>query len=73
VKLLFPPKVIWLNVGNAGTRAIGELLIRERGRVEAFSQQTEAPFLILSLEQSRARERMAQAATRLLPFGNQRA
>jgi predicted nuclease of predicted toxin-antitoxin system len=26
----FPPKVIWLDVGNAGTRVIADLLRRER-------------------------------------------
>jgi predicted nuclease of predicted toxin-antitoxin system len=28
----FPPKIIWLDVGNAGTAAIAELLRRERHR-----------------------------------------
>jgi predicted nuclease of predicted toxin-antitoxin system len=48
----FPPKVLWLNVGNAGTAAIAELLMRERGRVEAFGHEAEASFLILSLSYS---------------------
>ena len=30
----FPPKIIWLDVGNAGTAAITELLQRERERVD---------------------------------------
>ena len=39
----FPPKVIWLDVGNAG------LLRRERQRAEAFEKQDETSLLILSL------------------------
>jgi len=45
----FPPKVIWLDVGNAGTRAILDLLRRERQRIEAFGQQKESSMLMLSL------------------------
>ena len=45
----FPPKVIWLDVGNAGTSMIPGLLRRERHRVEAFEKQDESSFLILSL------------------------
>lgn len=45
----FPPKLIWLDVGNAGTNAIAELLRRQRKRVETFGTQKETSFLILSL------------------------
>ena len=45
----FPPKVIWLDVGTAGTAMIAALLRRERQRAEAFEKQDEASFLILSL------------------------
>ena len=45
----FPPQVIWLDVGNAGTTMIAGLLRRERQRVEAFEKQDETSFLILSL------------------------
>ncbi|MBI3894457.1 MAG: DUF5615 family PIN-like protein [Acidobacteria bacterium] len=45
----FPPKVIWLDVGNAGTSMIAGLLRRERQRVETFEKQDETSFLILSL------------------------
>ena len=45
----FPPKVIWLDVGNAGTTMIAGLLRRERQRVEAFAKQDETSLLILSL------------------------
>jgi predicted nuclease of predicted toxin-antitoxin system len=45
----FPPKVIWLDVGNAGTASIEELLRNERKRVEAFARQDVASLLILSI------------------------
>ena len=45
----FPPKIIWLDVGNAGTAAIAELFRRERPRVEHFERQEEASLLILSI------------------------
>ena len=45
----FPPKTIWLDVGNAGTAAISELLRRERRRIELFEKQEEASLLILSI------------------------
>jgi predicted nuclease of predicted toxin-antitoxin system len=44
-----PPKVIWLDVGNAGTEAIADLLRREKSRVDQFELQAEASLLILSL------------------------
>ncbi|MFI5403564.1 MAG: DUF5615 family PIN-like protein [Planctomycetota bacterium] len=44
-----PPKVIWLDVGNAGTAAIAKLLRQEVKRVEAFDKQAEASMLILSI------------------------
>jgi predicted nuclease of predicted toxin-antitoxin system len=45
----FPPKVIWLDIGNAGTTMIADLLWRERQRVEAFGNQDETSCLILSI------------------------
>ncbi|MSS71643.1 MAG: hypothetical protein EXS64_09150 [Candidatus Latescibacteria bacterium] len=45
----FPPKIVWLDVGNAGTAAIAELLRRERQRVERFEGQEETSLLILSV------------------------
>ncbi len=36
-----PPKVIWLSVGNAGTREIAELLRREASRLLAFESDVE--------------------------------
>ena len=44
-----PPKVVWLDVGNAATRLILELLQREQARVLAFGAQLESSVLILSL------------------------
>lgn len=45
----FPPKIIWLDVGNAGTMVIAELLRHERQRIQLFEQQEETSLLILSI------------------------
>ena len=45
----FLPKIIWLDVGNAGTAAIAELLRSERERVERFETLEETSLLILSI------------------------
>ena len=44
-----PPKVVWLDVGNAGTTAIAELLQREQAWVLAFEADAESTLLVLSL------------------------
>ena len=44
-----PPKVVWLDVGNAGTKAIEGLLRREHERVKRFGESEESSVLILSL------------------------
>lgn len=44
-----PPKVIWLNVGNAGTEAIAELLAMHRESVQTFLSDPEASLLVLDL------------------------
>ena len=44
-----PPKVIWLDAGNAGTREIELLLRREQRRVEQFAQAPDTSLLILSI------------------------
>ena len=44
-----PPKVIWLDVGNAGTGDIIALVQRERLRILEFEGQPDAALLILSL------------------------
>ena len=45
----FPPRVVWLDVGNAGTLEIAALLQKERSRVEHFGTSTETSILVLSL------------------------
>ncbi|MGH9255975.1 MAG: DUF5615 family PIN-like protein [Vicinamibacterales bacterium] len=45
----FPPKVIWLDVGNAGTAVIAALLRGERERIERFEALEETSVLILSM------------------------
>ena len=45
----FPPKVIWLDVGNARTGAIVQLLRQQRQRVEGFEGLDETSLLILSI------------------------
>jgi len=45
----FPPKVIWLDVGNAGTTHIATLLQKEQPRVEDFGKSTDTSVIILSL------------------------
>ena len=44
-----PPKVVWLDVGNAGTGVIAKLLARERSAVEAFDATRGESLLVLSL------------------------
>ena len=48
----FPPKIVWLDVGNAGTGAIARLLRTERQRIERFETVDEASLLILSIDAS---------------------
>jgi predicted nuclease of predicted toxin-antitoxin system len=45
----FPPKVLWLDVGNAGTGSIVALLKVQRVRVEHFCASTDTSVLMLSL------------------------
>ena len=42
-----PPKVVWLQVGNAGTRPIAELLRRESARLREFAAEDESALLIV--------------------------
>jgi predicted nuclease of predicted toxin-antitoxin system len=44
-----PPKIIWLDVGNAGTAEILELLRREMQSIESFREQEDRSTLILSI------------------------
>lgn len=45
----FPPKVVWLDVGNAGTMEIAALLRTEQPRMEQFDKSSDVSVLILSL------------------------
>ncbi len=45
----FPPKVVWLNVGNAGTRAIEALLRREHATILTFERDEQSALLVVSL------------------------
>jgi predicted nuclease of predicted toxin-antitoxin system len=49
-----PPKVIWLDVGNAGTGAIADLLRREQPRLAAFAGDDEASLLVVSHKEDRS-------------------
>jgi predicted nuclease of predicted toxin-antitoxin system len=42
-----PPKVVHLRVGNVGTEAIVELLIRNTARINAFSDEPDTSLLVL--------------------------
>jgi len=42
-----PPKIVWLQVGNAGTSAIASLLQDEAPRLHAFEAEDESSLLIL--------------------------
>ena len=44
-----PPKVVWLQVGNAGTVTIADLLRVEAARLRRFEDEEESALLILSL------------------------
>lgn len=44
-----PPKVIWLSIGNAGTRAIVVLLRNHVHRIEAFATSSEEGLLVLEI------------------------
>jgi predicted nuclease of predicted toxin-antitoxin system len=43
-----PPKVVWLNVRNAGTAGIAELLLARRTDMERFESQLDSGLLELS-------------------------
>jgi predicted nuclease of predicted toxin-antitoxin system len=44
-----PPKVVWLQIGNAGTAQIAELLREQAPRLRRFEDEEESAFLIISL------------------------
>jgi predicted nuclease of predicted toxin-antitoxin system len=43
-----PPKIVWLDVGNAGTEPIATLLHRDREHLQHFATSDETSLLILS-------------------------
>jgi predicted nuclease of predicted toxin-antitoxin system len=45
-----PPKVVWLQVGNAGTTPIADLLRERAPRLRRFEDEGESALLILSLD-----------------------
>lgn len=47
-----PPKVLWLNVGNAGTPAVAALLRRHAAAIAAFVDHPDVAFLALGLDRS---------------------
>lgn len=44
-----PPKVVWLQVGNARTAPIADLLREQAPRLQQFEGEEESAFLIVSL------------------------
>ena len=42
-----PPKVVWLQIGNAGTRAIAVLLRRQSAQLADFESEDESSLLIV--------------------------
>lgn len=44
----FPPKVIWVQLGNCTTTEVEKLIRRDFGAIKAFYENTEAAFLVLS-------------------------
>lgn len=43
-----PPKVVWLNIGNAGNQEIAALLLLNADAIEQFADHSEASFLALT-------------------------
>ena len=42
-----PPKIVWLDVGNAGTAEIGSLVQAERERLLAFERDPDESLIVL--------------------------
>lgn len=45
-----PPKVVWLRIGNAPTKAVADLLISREADLEAFLRDADAALLIIEAE-----------------------
>ena len=48
-----PPKVVWLSVGNGGTKIIKELLLKNVQMIQDFSQEPTAGLLVLEASRSK--------------------
>ena len=44
-----PPKVVWLRIGNAPTKAVAELLLSRRIDIETFVKDVDSALLTLAL------------------------
>jgi len=44
----YPPKVIWIRLGNCSTKDIAALLIDGREEIETFHLSRESAFLVLA-------------------------
>lgn len=45
-----PPKVVWLRIGNAPTRAVVDLLGARKANVESFARDPDSALLMIELE-----------------------
>lgn len=50
-----PPKVVWLSVGNAGTRRIADLLKSSVAGIKTFAEKQEEAVLVLEVTRADAR------------------
>jgi predicted nuclease of predicted toxin-antitoxin system len=44
----FPPKVIWVQLGNCTTTEVEQVIRKDFDAIKAFYENTEAAFLVLS-------------------------
>jgi len=44
----FPPKVIWIQLGNCTTTEVEQVIRKDFDAIKAFFEDTEAAFLVLS-------------------------
>lgn len=47
-----PPKIVWLSVGNAGTREIAQLLRARNAEMKTFDASSEQALLVLELKRA---------------------
>lgn len=45
-----PPKVVWLRIGNAPTKAVVDLLLSRKDDIEVFVQDVDSALLALQME-----------------------